>query len=65
MRCEGCNKDRSELVEGLCILCRKGPGGKLTEIKESESVQQSKGKEVKTFHEGDFHRKYRSVTKVT
>ena len=37
-KCEGCDQERKHLIKGLCILCRKGPGGNPKEIKETIST---------------------------
>ena len=65
MKCEGCNQERKELVNGHCIFCRHGSGGQFAEKKVSDIEHKPRGKEIKTFNEGDFHRKYGSVTKLT
>ena len=43
--CDGCKQIRKHLENGLCILCRIGPGGKSREVNEIKGVRR-KGREV-------------------
>lgn len=46
--CKYCHQNRNELKDGLCILCRRGPGGKPVEVKVKTEMQY-RGKVIKEF----------------
>ncbi|HDY68264.1 hypothetical protein LCGC14_0862790 [marine sediment metagenome] len=45
--CEGCHQERRELINGLCILCRRGPGGSAIEKKIIHVEHRERGKIIK------------------
>lgn len=55
-KCKGCDQQRNELKNGLCIICRRGPGGKPVEIKEGGPRIKYRGKVIKEISKEDLRK---------